>query len=36
MTVLRNCNGILAVYRIKNDDSLKLLRRLPKELEAEG
>jgi hypothetical protein len=30
--VLRNCNGILAVYRIRNDDMLKRLRRWPAEL----
>ena len=32
--VLENVNGILSVYRIKNDGYLKRLRRWPKELES--
>ncbi len=31
--VLENVNGVLAVYRIKNDGYLKKLQRWPKELE---
>lgn len=31
--VLRNVNGILAVYRVRTDGMLKGLRRWPKELE---
>lgn len=31
--VLRNVNGILAVYRVRNDGILKGLKRWPKELE---
>ena len=31
--VLRNVNGILAVYRVRNDGKLKALKRWPKELE---
>lgn len=31
--VLRNCRGILAVYRVRNDGMLKGLKRWPKELE---
>ena len=31
--VLENINGILAVYRIKNDGFLKCLKRWPKALE---
>lgn len=31
--VLRNVNGILAVYRVRNDGMLKRLRRWPTELE---
>lgn len=31
--VLKNTNGILAVYRIKNDGILKRMKRWPKELE---
>jgi len=31
--VLRNVNGILAVYRITTDGQLKRLKRWPKELE---
>ena len=31
--VLRNINGILAVYRIRTDGNLKDLKRWPKELE---
>jgi hypothetical protein len=31
--VLRNVNGVMAVYRIRNDDSLKRLKRWPKEVE---
>jgi hypothetical protein len=30
--VLRNVNGVLAVYRVRNDGSLKGLRRYPVEL----
>lgn len=30
--VLVNVRGVLAVYRIKNDEALKRLRRYPKEL----
>jgi hypothetical protein len=30
--VLRNINGVLAVYRVRNDGMLKGLRRWPKEL----
>ncbi len=32
--VLGNVNGILAVYRVRNDGMLKRLRRWPSELEA--
>jgi hypothetical protein len=32
--VLRNVNGILAVYRVRTSGILKELRRWPKELEA--
>jgi len=31
--VLRNVNGVLAVYRIRNDGMLKRLRRWPEEIE---
>ena len=31
--VLRNCNGILATYRVLNSGKLKYLRRWPKALE---
>jgi hypothetical protein len=31
--VLRNVNGVLAVYRIRNDEMLKRLKRWPGELE---
>ena len=31
--VLENINGILAVYRIKNDGFLKRLKRWPKDIE---
>ncbi len=31
--VLRNVNGVLAVYRVRNDGVLKGLKRWPKELE---
>ena len=31
--VLRNVRGILAVYRVKNDNHLKRLKRYPKALE---
>ena len=33
--VLRNINGVLAVYRIRNDGMLKGLRRWPAELDPE-
>jgi hypothetical protein len=33
--VLENANGVLAVYRVRNDGVLKGLKRWPKELEAE-
>lgn len=32
--VLRNCNGILAVYRVRNDGMLKRLKRWPQALES--
>jgi hypothetical protein len=32
--VLRNVNGVLAVYRIRNDGVLKGLKRWPKEIES--
>jgi hypothetical protein len=31
--VLRNSNGVLAVYRVRNDGMLKRLRRWPADLE---
>jgi len=31
--ILENANGILAVYRIKNDGFLKRLKRWPKDIE---
>jgi len=31
--VLRNVNGVMAVYRIRNDGMLKRLRRWPEEIE---
>lgn len=31
--VLRNVNGILAVYRVRNDGKLKGLKKWPKELD---
>jgi hypothetical protein len=31
--VLRNVNGVLAVYRVRNDGILKGLKRWPRELE---
>lgn len=31
--VLRNVNGILSVYRVRNDGMLKRLKRWPKSLE---
>jgi hypothetical protein len=31
--VLRNVNGVMAVYRIRNDCMLKRLRRWPEEIE---
>lgn len=31
--VLRNVNGVLAVYRIRNDGTLKRLKRWPEEVE---
>jgi hypothetical protein len=31
--VLQNANGILAVYRVRNDGKLKRLRRWPKAVE---
>lgn len=34
--VLENVNGVLAVYRVKNDGFLRRLRRWPKELEPES
>jgi hypothetical protein len=30
--VLRNVNGVLAVYRVKNDEKLKRLKRWPSDL----
>jgi hypothetical protein len=33
--VLENVNGVLAVYRVRNDGVLKGLKRWPKELETE-
>jgi hypothetical protein len=33
--VLENVNGVLAVYRVRNDGVLKGLKRWPRELEAE-
>lgn len=32
--VLRNVNGVLAVYRVRNDGILKGLKRWPKQLES--
>lgn len=32
--VLRNCNGVLAVYRVRPDGILKSLKRWPAEIEA--
>lgn len=32
--VLRNCNGVLAVYRVRPDGILKRLKRWPAEIEA--
>ena len=34
--VLVNVNGILGVYRVRTDDSLKALKRWPKEIEMEA
>ena len=34
--VLRNVNGVLAVYRVRNDGILKGLKRWPEELAAEA
>jgi len=31
--ILRNINGILSVYRVRNDDKLKRLKRWPKDIE---
>lgn len=31
--VLRNVNGIMAVYRVRNDGMLRRMRRWPKEVE---
>jgi hypothetical protein len=33
--VLRNANGLLAVYRVRNDDMLKRLRRWPSSISGE-